>query len=922
MLAAITGMPKLSSVFTQETKLPLTEIEDPEQRSVLLRKVIDRIWNSSDRLGMHYYAPIKTAMEEVAKFLHLDRCSFLWYLPETKKIKVICEWVGSEQKSMQGECYPLEEFSWAANALEKIVGGNANDQIFIRCGNYSKLGSFEKVIRMLSQRSATRSPRRKGEHNSTFSGDSADLLIPVCRSDAEETSVQESWIGLIACSCFRPHQWTGTEIDFLQLITQQLEIAIHQWQLYERTQKQAQRERLINQITSQTRQSFDLETILNCTIGQLLDALEVDRCLVHLVENVCEYKLDEKRQECQGNCCLEIANPESKSFWETAHQIAYRRQHLYEVYRDPFPASSNDFDTLGPITQWVIKQRQSVVINDVTLDPRIGEQNEEYQKACIKSSLVVPVQANNVLHAILYLNQCGHNRYWSKSDVELAETVANQLAISINQACLYAQNRASMERESLLRLISNQIRQSLDLKTVLQTTVQQVQNFLATDRVAIYQFTEPDKGNLVVQGTTEKWDAIFQEMSLNRCFLDKYSYPYDKQEIQVINDIFKAQIRDRDLVFLQQLQVRASLVVPIIKNEESLGEIRRGSRGNKLWGLLIVQECNQPRVWKDFEVELLQQIAIQVAIAIQQAELYERSQIAAANAQHKAEALEKALHDLQQAQAQLIQTEKMSSLGQLVAGVAHEINNPVNFIYGNLTYANNYSNDLLNLIGLYQKHYPNPNPEIEECAEDIDLDFLMSDMPKILSSMKVGADRIRQIVLSLRNFSRIDQAEMKPIDIHEGIESTLLILQNRLKANGARPQIEVIKEYGNLPIVECFAGQLNQVFMNIISNAIDALEEEQGKSDLSPTIRISTEVADSDSIIIRIADNGPGMSEQVKKRLFDAFFTTKPVGQGTGLGLSISYQIVVDKHKGLFWCESELGKGTEFWIKIPIGNSY
>ncbi|MBD1920217.1 PAS domain S-box protein [Microcoleus sp. FACHB-831] len=299
----------------------------------------------------------------------------------------------------------------------------------------------------------------------------------------------------------------------------------------------------------------------------------------------------------------------------------------------------------------------------------------------------------------------------------------------------------------------------------------------------------------------------------------------------------------------------------------------------------------------------------------------------------QAEQLEHTLHELQQTQGQLIQSEKMSSLGQLVAGVAHEINNPVNFVCGNLIHASQYGQDLLNLIQLYQQHYPNPISEIEEEAENIDFDFLKEDFPKTLSSMQVGADRIRQIVQSLRNFSRIDEAQMKPVDIHEGIDSTLLILHSRIKPKGiANPGICVIKEYGDLPKVECYAGLLNQVFMNLLSNAIEALDDYNnernccGGNGITPaemqqhpsTIRIITEVIDRDWVAIRIVDNGPGMCEEVKGRIFDPFFTTKPVGKGTGLGLAISYQIVVEKHHGNLRCNSVPEQGTEFVIEIPL----
>ncbi|MFB2894196.1 CBS domain-containing protein [Aerosakkonemataceae cyanobacterium BLCC-F50] len=307
--------------------------------------------------------------------------------------------------------------------------------------------------------------------------------------------------------------------------------------------------------------------------------------------------------------------------------------------------------------------------------------------------------------------------------------------------------------------------------------------------------------------------------------------------------------------------------------------------------------------------------------------------------QEQAAQLAATLHQLRSTQASLIQAEKMSSLGQLVAGIAHEINNPISFIHCNLPYASQYARDLLDVVQLYQKYYPLPVPEVQVRAEEIDLNFVLEDLLKLLSSMQIGAERIRQIVLSLRNFALLDQAEMKPVDLHEGIDSTLSLLQNRLKGTPEYPGILVIKEYGDLPLVECYPGQLNQVFMNVLNNAIDALERCDTGRCSAPCIRIRTELIEglgenaranqsrqnsSRSIgkfpwlAIRILDNGPGMSEDVRRKLFDPFFTTKPVGQGTGLGLSISYQIVVEKHGGQLKCISALGQGTEMVIEIPI----
>ena len=289
------------------------------------------------------------------------------------------------------------------------------------------------------------------------------------------------------------------------------------------------------------------------------------------------------------------------------------------------------------------------------------------------------------------------------------------------------------------------------------------------------------------------------------------------------------------------------------------------------------------------------------------------------------ENLQKSLHDLKHAQSLLIQSEKMSALGQMVAGIAHEINNPVNFICGNLNYVRDYAEDILKVLDLYQQHYPDPAPEITSTAEAVELAFIQEDLMKMLSSMQVGGDRIREIILSLRYFSRQEGREMELIDIHEGIDSTLMILQNRLKFKANRPAIEVIKEYDpNLKNVECCGGELNQVFMNILANAIDAIEESSNEKNFEEIkanpylIRICTKVSNSNTAIIKISDTGPGMSEELCDRIFDPFFTTKPIGKGTGIGLSISWHIVTEKHGGSLQCCSTPGQGTEFAIELPI----
>ncbi|MGK7924604.1 MAG: ATP-binding protein [Spirulina sp.] len=286
--------------------------------------------------------------------------------------------------------------------------------------------------------------------------------------------------------------------------------------------------------------------------------------------------------------------------------------------------------------------------------------------------------------------------------------------------------------------------------------------------------------------------------------------------------------------------------------------------------------------------------------------------------------LQQLLEELKRTQVQMVQSEKMSALGQMVAGVAHEINNPVNFIHGNLVHVQNYADNLLSFIQLYEKLYPNPSPEIDTEAEALDIEFIQEDLPNILNSMKIGTDRIRAIVLSLRNFARLDEVDFKAIDIHEGIDNTLLILQHRLKPKPERPAIKVIRDYGNLPLVECYPGPLNQVFMNILTNAIDALEETNVQRTYSEIeekpnqITIRTTQIDSKYITITISDNGTGMPESVQKRIFDPFFSTKAIGKGTGMGLPISYQIVTEKHRGRLEFCSHPSWGTDSIVQIPI----
>lgn len=355
------------------------------------------------------------------------------------------------------------------------------------------------------------------------------------------------------------------------------------------------------------------------------------------------------------------------------------------------------------------------------------------------------------------------------------------------------------------------------------------------------------------------------------------------------------------------------------------------------WSLALViprQNIESQLRYLDLMAIVVVGLASTMIFVLWQVQAFEQGQLKKSKAASDAakQELQHTLQELKLTQAQMVQSEKMSSLGQLVAGIAHEINNPVNFIHGNVTYAEEYAQELLNLIALYQTEYPQPSGAIADKLETIDLDFLCQDLSKLLTSMKFGTERIREIVKSLRLFCRLDEAEFKPVDIHDGIDSALMILQNRLQtqsiivgsADRPRAEIQIIKEYGDLPEVECFPGQLNQVFMNILANAIDALEERDRMRSLDEqkkhpsTIYIKTKKTKDRRVSIHIIDNGPGIPKNIQEKIFDPFFTTKPVGKGTGMGMSISYQIIVKKHSGTLDCFSNPETGTEFAIQIPI----
>lgn len=716
-------------------------------------------------------------------------------------------------------------------------------------------------------------------------------------------------------------QWTASDLELAIALAHHFAMAIQQYELYsevqslnsnleqqveERTAKLRRalvQGRAVERVTNQIRSTLDLKTTLQTIVREVRNVIDTDRVLIYQFIN-----------NGKGEVIVEAI----KGNWKSTLGVSIPQNELpdlhFKLYKRGKVRAIND-------------------VSQVNLDVKYQEILTYFQ---IQGAVIIQIGVGAQLWGLLIAQECKAPRNWRAFELEILQQLADQAAVAIQQAELYEQSQtaaatataqaqqlifAAKQQEALFGVVTK-IRESLDVKTIFKATTTEIRRLLAVDRVAVFRFS-PDsyeQGEFVSEDVRDGFSQTVGDQIHERCFGERYASEYNRGQIQAVADIYQAGLSECHIKILEQFQVRADLVVPLQK-------------GDYLWGFLCIHQCTLPRVWQSSEIGFIKQIAAHLSVALQQAELLTQTQ-------QQAEELASALKNLQQTQTQLIQTEKMGSLGQLIAGVAHEINNPVNFIYGNLSYTSQYANDLLGMLDLYGKHFPDSHPEIIEKAEAIDLEFLSEDLPKIINSLKIGADRIRKLVLSLRNFSRIEEADMKAVDIHEGIDSTLLILQPRLKATPKYPAIEVIKIYGELPLVDCYASELNQVFMNVISNAIDALEEYNSNRTLSEIksspnkITISTNLKQeispkSDSpeqqlpkslptVIITIADNGLGMSPETMSKIFDPFFTKKPVGKGTGLGLSISYQIVVEKHSGTFNCTSEIGQGTEFRIEIPL----
>jgi len=677
----------------------------------------------------------------------------------------------------------------------------------------------------------------------------------------------------------RSREWTW-EPTVLEIVADGIAIAINQSNPA-KSDRHHRGNSLLQLILSQIRDSHDLETILTTTVRGARQLLTGDRSVIY-----------EFKENWEGSVIVEDIVGPWDSVLETGTDKCFSEGYA-RLYKAGRVRAIDDIHNSG-------------------LDPcHIGL----LERLQVRANLVVPIiigkrdaDSENYLWGLLIVHQCRSPRQWQQKEMDLLQELADRVAIAINQAILRDCNRRQAQREALLRLIVNQIRRTLDLDTILQTAVYEVRQLLETDRVVIYKFLEGWDGEIVVEDLIVPWPEGFQEKITDNCFSGEYSQLYLKGRVRGIYDIYNCGLNQCHANFLANLQVKANLIVPIV-----FGRNNRENSSNseatepRLWGLLIAHHCRSIRHWDIEEITLLEKLGEQLAVAIYQAELYQQVKENAVKFQAQAQELQQTLDELQATQLQLIQSEKMSSLGKMVGGIAHEINNPNNFISANLHHARDYAQSLFDFIDGCVKVSPESGNLYEELNEELELDYIREDFPELIKSMQQGSDRISSIVQTMRKFSRLDEAEHKLINLNESIESSLGMLDHRLQ------EIKVNKQYANLPKIECLAGAISQVFFNLINNALDAIEEKGEDGEIT----IITKKSAADKAIVSIRDNGSGIPPQIQKQIFDPFFTTKDPGKGTGLGLSICYQ-VINSHRGEIRCLSEVGKGTEFIVELPM----
>ncbi|GAB1538457.1 hypothetical protein NUACC21_11190 [Scytonema sp. NUACC21] len=853
----------------EQNKQRTTELQDAIARQRALTEVVTNIRSSVDTKII-----LDTACQQLCKLLKLERAAVYRFRED---------WSGefvSQFGMVETQWDRLHRFGqnlvWEDTHLQETKGGRYRNNESFAVNDIYEIGHSRCHIDILEQFKIR-----------------AYAVAPIFTGT-------KLWGLIAAYQHSGPRQWANYEVEFVEQVGAQLGVAIQQAENLEQSKQQAIalkdaiiRQRALTEVVAKIRSSLDINLILKTTCQEVCKLLRVERVGV--------YRFN---PDWSGEFISHFGMVEAQ--WDSINpfgkNLVWQDTHLQETKGGRY------------------RNNETFAVNDIYQAGHSRCHLDILEQFKIRAYVLTPIFVGRNLWGLLAGYQHSAPRQWESVEVEFLAQVASQLGVAL-QSCemmMQIQTRAdelhqAAEQRRILFDLVVKIRESLDLETIFNTTVHEVRRALKADRVAIFQFepdVDPCSGEFIAEDVLPKFDSALSIKVQDHYFGNHFLPQYRQGKVQVISDVNCVGPKVPHIEVIERFQVKAQILVPLME-------------GDELWGLLCIHQCTCPRPWQEDEVEFVTQVSAQLSVALLQANLFQQSSLLG-QTRKEANQLAQALTELRTAQIQIIQAEKMASLGQLVAGVAHEINNPINFIHGNLEHAHQYTQNLLNCVKLYTHYHADTTPEIREFLKQAEIEFLFDDLPKLFQSMKVGTERVRGIVTSLRNFSRLDEADFKAANIHEGIDSTLMILQHRLSSSSGSPIIHVKKDYDRLPLIECYPGQLNQVFMNLLSNAIDALEERNTQATpeaiaANPSqIRISTSMLNNDWISIRITDNGLGIDEKLISRIFDPFFTTKSVGKGTGLGLSISYKIVTDKHNGKIYCQSELGKGTEFIIELPI----
>ena len=638
-----------------------------------------------------------------------------------------------------------------------------------------------------------------------------------------------------------------------------------------------QREQVMNKIIAQVHSSLDVQTVLDTTVTELRAILRCNRVIT--------YRL---RPDLTGKVIAEsVAHPSISV--------------LHSEVRDP---------CVTP--EWLEPYRQGKVriVNDIYETEMTVCHQQMLAGFGIRSKMMVPIVVEGNIWGLLLTSEQDAPRQWQPTEIELVRQLGVQVAIAVQQAQAY--ERAQLEIKER-RKAEQQLQQVLAVTATKMGT-----DFFAASAV---QLTEALEVAHVI--LTERHGDKLRTLAFAKDRVLQPTYEYS------IKDTPCAQVFQQDdfhcAEAIQEL-FPGDLDLASLGAEGYLGLVMKDSHGEAVGHLCVIDR--KPVIRSEGIEKLIRSVAARTTSELERQQATDALEALNQELEAKVAArtadLQASYQQLQDAQSQLIQSEKMSSLGQLVAGVSHEINNPVNFIYGNLEPCLNYFKNLSHLISLYQKHYSEPHPEITNFINQVDISYTITDFPALINSMQTGANRIQAIVQSLRTFSYAQQEGYKAINVHNNIDSTLVILQNRLNGRAGYPAVKIVKKYCDLPLIECYSGLLNQVFMNLLINGIDAIEErqQQASPDYCGCLTITTTVVSSEKVAVSIQDNGSGMAPDIQDRIFNPFFTTKPVGIGTGMGLSISYKIITEDHQGQIHCTSVVGEGTEFLIELPCRQDY